>query len=312
MNQELVDYIKQQMKVNVSKNKVVEVLLEQGWRQSEIDEAFLVAGGPAAAVKVGGFGENQFEEGGLERSVAGTAANRRMIMYVAAGLVVLAIFAAIIILPSLGSNKENPTVVTAPKPLVVAHKDKSVKTAVAPTVADSQNTASDVAKKQASPSLMAAIKRLEISVQPPAGWAAREGTVRTRPLVVFFKPTTEKDSSGKDVYNENISISEDIYKSVNVADPDGYVARAKGIIQAAVPSYKMVTEKKVKLGDGTEATLIGGSLSQNGLALKSMQLYAFKGDNACVITGIVAAANWDKEKDAVGAAVMSFKFPADN
>jgi hypothetical protein len=311
MNQELVDYIKQQMKVNVSKNKVVEVLLEQGWRQSEIDEAFLVAGGPAGAVKVGGFGENQFEEGGLERSVAGTAANRRMIMYVAAGLVVLAIFAAIIILPSLGSNKENPTVVNNPKPLVVPDKVR-VKTVVSPTVANSQNAASDAMKAQISAGLMAEIKKLEASIQPPAGWVEREGTVRTRPLVVFFKPTTEKDSSGKDVYNENISISEDIYKSVDVTNPDGYVARAKGIIQAAVPSYKMVTEKKVKLGDGTEATLIGGSLSQNGLALKSMQLYAFKGDNACVITGIVAAANWDKEKDAVGAAVMSFKFPADN
>ena len=312
MNQELVDYIKQQMKVNVSKNKIVEVLLEQGWRQSEVDEAFSAAGGSAGAVKIGGFGGNQFEDDDSEKNAARAGAHRKTIMYVAAGLVVLAIFAAIIILPSLGADKENPTsVVNTPKP--VTHKDAGAKvTATAPAAANSQNAASDAMKAQISAGLMAAVKKLETSIQPPVGWVEREGTVRTRPLAVFFKPTVEKDSSGKDVYNENVSISEDIYKSVDVINPDGYLARAKKIIQSSVPSYKMATEKKVKLGDGTDATLVGSSFSQNGLALKSMQLYAFKGDNVYVITGIVAAANWDKEKDAVGAAVMSFKIPADN
>jgi hypothetical protein len=311
MNQELVDYIKQQMKVNVSKNKIVDVLSEQGWRQSEIDEAFSAASGSVGAARVGGFGENQFEGDGLENATR-AGANRKTIMYVAAGLVVLAIFATIIILPSLGVNKENSTIVNTPKPVAVTGNDVRVNTVATSPAADSQNAASESMKAQISAGLMAEIKKLETSIQPPAGWVEREGTVRARPLAVFFKPTTEKDSLGKDVYNENISISEDIYKSTEITDPDGYVAKAKSIVQSSIPSYKMATEKKVKLEDGTVATLIGGSLSQNGLALKSMQLYAFKGGNVYVITGIVAAANWNKEKDAVGAAVMSFKFPADN
>lgn len=308
MNQELVDYIKQQMKVNVSKNKIVDVLLEQGWRQSEIDEAFSMASGSAGAPD-GGFGG---QDEGLEKSGADSGSNRKTIMYVAAGLVVLAIFAAIIILPSLGAKKENLANDNVAKPAVAA-KDSGVKvTAAATDAVDSQKTAQDAAKTQDDAKMMATIKKLETSIQPPAGWVAREGTVRTRPLAVFFKPTIEKDSLGKDIYNENISISEDIYKSADVTDPAGYIVRAKSIVQSSVPGYKMATENKVKLSDGTDATLIGGSFSQNGLTLKSMQLYAFKGDNVYVVTGIVASANWDKEKDAVGASVMSFKFPADN
>ncbi|HNU96517.1 MAG TPA: hypothetical protein PKH95_03845, partial [Candidatus Magasanikbacteria bacterium] len=50
MNKELVDYIKQQSSGGVSKNKVTEVLLEQGWHQTEIDEAFADAEGVAGGM----------------------------------------------------------------------------------------------------------------------------------------------------------------------------------------------------------------------------------------------------------------------
>jgi hypothetical protein len=40
-------------------------------------------------------------------------------------------------------------------------------------------------------------------------------------------------------------------------------------------------------------------------------LLAVKGDYVYVVTGVVLASNWNIEKDMIGAAVMSFKFPAD-
>ena len=54
MNQELIDYIKQQMNLNVSKNKIADVLLGQGWQQPELDEAFAAAEGVVAPVQFSG------------------------------------------------------------------------------------------------------------------------------------------------------------------------------------------------------------------------------------------------------------------
>jgi len=54
MNQELVEYIKQQTSLSVSKNKITDILLGQGWQQAELDEAFAAAEGAsnAAASKI--------------------------------------------------------------------------------------------------------------------------------------------------------------------------------------------------------------------------------------------------------------------
>jgi len=76
-----------------------------------------------------------------------------------------------------------------------------------------------------------------------------------------------------------------------------------------MPDYKLITEKKVKLSDGSEATLIGSSSTRDGNAIRSMQLFAFKNGVAYIVTGMTLASNWEAEKDMLGAAVLSFKFP---
>jgi hypothetical protein len=70
MNKELVDYIKQQLSLSVSKNKIADILLEQGWHQAEIDEAFLDAEGGAIRDGGGVSGQN-FNDYGRENGPGG-------------------------------------------------------------------------------------------------------------------------------------------------------------------------------------------------------------------------------------------------
>ena len=157
--------------------------------------------------------------------------------------------------------------------------------------------------------VLAAINGLAGSIAPSAG---RKRHYRFAAIKVYFKPTLEKDSAGKDIFQENISVTQDSLSQVEAADSAAYMAKAKAGLVEEISDYKILTERKVKLADGSEATLTDASFTQNGVPLRNRQLLAFKGDNVYVVTGVTVAANWEKEKDMMGAAVMSFKFPGAN
>lgn len=300
MNKELVDYIKQQMNINVSKNKITDILLKQGWHQSEIDEAFLAAdgGGKMAQENDGGdYGGGQSDDFGREEG--GSRPARKIIFIAVSALAVLAIIAGIMIFPNLGSDKQN--------------SDNNATTAVDAILPDANATTSQAAageQQKIDDATLTAIKEFKSLIQPPAGWVAREGTIRTRPLVAFFKPVPEKDNAGKAVFNENISITRDNLAAVGVTDAAGYIAKSKTTLQSNIQGYKMLSERKAKLSDGTEATLINSSFAQNGLELKNTQMFVFKNSDVYIITGVALASNWDSEKDMIGMALLSFKFPS--
>jgi hypothetical protein len=301
MNKELVDYVKQQLAAKTPKNKIADVLLKQGWHQSEVDEAFLEVG-------AGGIEEASFDASQLDESGEGTGdgLNRKSVIIAGIGLAVLALVIGIIIFPSLGGKKDNSGGVQTVLPPV----DNSAKATT--TVDSAIKTEQKQTSVQTDPAVLAEIDKLATTIAAPSGWVARKGTISSRPLAAYFKPTAEKDSSGKDAFNENISITRDSLKSVGTADAAAYIAKSKTALQSKIADYKILSERKVNLSDGSQATLIGGSFGQNGMALKNMQLFAFSGDNVYVVTGAALAANWDSEKDMIGAAVLSFKFPNAN
>lgn len=299
MNKELVDYIKQQIEINVPKNKITSILLKQGWHQSEIDDAFLAAG--AGINSPEGSGAGGFEDGGFDdpdQDKNGVGSSRKMIFTVAVALAVLAIIAGIVVFSPFGDKKEE----TAPSGA------GTTTDAGAGDTAANQPAAGE--ETEVGAEVLTLIKELKTSIQPPSGWVAREGTIRSRPLAAFFKAVPEKDSSGKTIFNENISVTLDNFGSAGVGDGAAYIAKSKTTLQAKIENYKMLTERKVNLGDGSEATLINSSFTQNGLDLKNMQMFAVKNDNVYIVTGVALASNWDKEKDMIGMAIMSFKFPS--
>jgi len=295
MNKELVDYIKQQTEINISRNEITDILLQQGWHQSEIDEAFAQAGAADGGEAI--FGK-EFDAGPEQGNGGGAGKKALLFVLPIAAVLLLAAGAMIFISQQNSPNSQNeptetPTAVeenSAPANAVVEDQPQE-------TVVAGQN--------QADPVLLAEIAKLEKSIVPPAGWTGRQGTVSYRPLAVFFKPVWEKDAAGENIFNENINILRDILSS----SEEEYLAKAKTALQSNIENYKIISDRKVSLKDGTQATLIGGSFTQNGTAMKNMQLYAVKGSDIYIITGVTLAENWDAEKDMIGEAVLSFAFP---
>lgn len=296
MNKELVDYIKQQLSLSVSKNKIADILLEQGWHQAEIDEAFLDAEGGAIRDGGGVSGQN-FNDYGRENVPGG----KKLLLVAGLGAVAMLILAAIAV-SFFGSSDQGQKQAGLPP-------DNSETEALAPEVSQSEESNQEAAsgENQADPALLAEVAKLEKTVTAPAGWTSRQGIMSSRPLVVFSKPESEKNENGDNIFIENINIVRD---NLTITESE-YVARAKEALKSNVGDYKIISERKVSLADGTAATLIGGSFVQNKIAMKNMQLYAAKNSKIYIITGVVLEKNWDAEKDLIGAAVMSFQFPAD-
>jgi len=286
MNKELVDYIKQQSSAGVSRNKIIDILLEQGWHQTEIDEAFADAEGNAIR-EAGGAPR----EDGFDGAVGdGGGRNKKMLLGAGVAVLVLAmIFAVAASFMGKGEKKE-----VAPLPVQTP-----------PVAENPQNETVVEDEEQIDPAVIAEISRLEQTITPPSGWTSRQSVVGYRPMALFYKPEKEKDDAGNEIFNENVNIVRDNLLSKE----EEYLAKAKGLLQSELENYKSLSERKVNLSDGTPATLIEASFTQKEMAVRSMQLYAAKSDKIYILTGVILAKNWDAEKDMVGAAAMSFKFP---
>lgn len=310
MNKELVDYIKQQLNIGVSKNDITDVLLGQGWHQSEIDEAFFDAESSIERRE----SNLSFEGEQFDSPSPKTGNNMRRKIILAAGLTIILIIAgaAAMLLLRGGKDKKNAAVDNQKNP-PAATKQTSVENKTASPENTETAQANPEQAKTIDPAILAESVKLEKTIIAPAGWIARQGAVAARPLAVFFKPAPENDAAGKNIFNENISVVKDNFKNSAVADLAAYVAKSKAILQSSpkIVDYKTLSDRNVNLSNGSRATLIGGSYMQNGVALKNMQLYAANGDDVYIITGAVLAQNWDAEKDMIGQAVMSFKFPAE-
>jgi hypothetical protein len=308
MNQELIDYIKQQLEDSVPKKKIDNILLQQGWRQAEIDEAFSAAQG---AVQASGPSRSDSFSGNFPKGGAlGSGGSRKIVTFAAAAIIIVAVLAGVIIMALLGANDNGKKSGNEPAsaPATSEPKNNTNNTTSPNPETNTQNTTSPAAEKINSEAT-AMIKKMETAITPPAGWAPQELIIGATPIAVFFKPTKEKNSSGKEFFYENVSIARSYFRSKNVSDAAQYLDYAKNLIKSSNQNYQINSEKKVKLSDGTEATLLTGSYTEEGNPMKNMQLYAFKGDYVYIVTGFVTAANWDKEKDMIGAAIMSFKFP---
>lgn len=289
MNKELVEYIQQQLSLSVSKNKIIDVLLEQGWHQAEIDEAFLDAEG--AAIR---GGQDLSGDAFLAPARDGGVSGKKILLVAGLGaLAMLIIVAAVLAITSGQDNSKKPAVIAPVEPEVINND--------APVVEGEPAAA----QNQIDPALLADISQLEQTITPPTGWTSRQGVMSYRPMAAFFKPEWEKDATGNNLFNENISVVRDNLLS----DEKDYVTKAKTALQTNMTDYKIISERKVNLSDGSSATLLGGSFIQNDLAMKNMQLYASKNGRIYIITGVTLAKNWDAEKDMIGAAVMSFRFP---
>lgn len=302
MNQELVEYIKQQTSLNVSKNKITDVLLGQGWQQAELDEAF-------AAAESAGKEVNNIDYEAADTEAANDfggenegGSKKKLLMIVGITLVLVLAVAGILAFKS-GDNKSNTE--TAVTETETTQSSEEVQPA---SPAETEETAETLKKPAVDNTiLITAAEKLSKTITPPVGWELRQGIVHDRPLVAYFKPANE--GAGDKAFAEYISITAESLGAAGIASEADYMTKSKSDLAKSMQNYKVTNEKPVTLSDGTAATLIGASSTKDGNAVRSIQLFAFKDGAVYVITGVVPGADWDAEKDMLGAAILSFKFP---
>ncbi len=299
MNQELVEYIKQQTSLNVSKNKITDVLLGQGWQQAELDEAFAAAEGasreansisyePADTGTMDDIGNE--DEGGSKK---------KMVMII--GITLVLVLAVVGILAFNSGDNKSDTEMLSTETEATRLDEETQPAAPEETVATLEKPAVD------NTVLITAAEKLSQTITPPAGWELRQGIVHDRPLVGYFKPAEER--TGNTAFTEYISITAESLSAAGIASEADYMTKSKNDLVKSMQDYKVTNEKPVTLSDGTAATLIGASSTKDGNAIRSIQLFTFKDGAAFVVTGVVSGSNWDAEKDMLGAAILSFKFP---
>jgi hypothetical protein len=142
------------------------------------------------------------------------------------------------------------------------------------------------------------------AIQPPKGWQVGQGSNNGRNFIIFLSPTQEKNNKGQVVFNENINITSEPNKE---ATSDAYVQKSRQALQQYLTGYKITDEKDVTV-NGQPAKIIGGTFTQNGLQLRSLQLFAFKGTTAYVVTGLALVTKWVNDSPAIQASLTSFVF----
>lgn len=142
------------------------------------------------------------------------------------------------------------------------------------------------------------------TIQMPKGWAVGKGTNINRTFTIFLSPNPERNQTGDIVFNENINI----VKERTNRSFDSYVTLSKQALTKYLQDYRIIEERNVTLG-GTAGKVIGGTFTQNGLQLRSLQLFVQTGSLAYVLTALNLVSKWESDKDLIEASLMSFRPP---
>jgi hypothetical protein len=142
------------------------------------------------------------------------------------------------------------------------------------------------------------------TIQIPKGWTVGKGTNNNRQFTLFLSPNPERDQTGNIVFNENINIAKERTNS----SFDAYVTLSKQALAKYLQDYRLIEERNVTLG-GEAGKVIGGTFTQNGLQLRSLQLFVQTGSLTYVVTASNLASKWDSDKDPIDASLMSFRLP---
>jgi len=305
MNQELVDYIKQQLNINMSKNKITGVLLEQGWHQSEIDAAFSVAEGNGRIMDEPAEGDPA-NDYGHDPGSNDSGGKRRTVLMAVSGLVIVAAAAGVGIFWLMGNNPAEP------KKGSSAPSGNSFGTApndIVPVELTAEEKAkADQAREQVNTKMVEVIKQLEKSIEPPAGWELHVGNIQAYPLAVYVKPSAGGDKTSQK-FKENISIVRAFYKATDITDEASFLAKARTRLSNAEYNYKIISETEVELSDGKKATLWEEKFKKDGTAMQGLQMYVFNGDHVFVLTGVALDSDWNVEKDIIKNSILTFKVP---
>ncbi len=324
VNQQILDYIKQQLQQGNSKETISSNLLSQGWQQQDVSEAFSQATGQNIAAQgnennlsVGDATKNGKATTGLVLGIIGLVA--WFIPIIGAPITIIGLIFSIKGLKSLKHGVAIAGIVLSSIGLFATivnasigsyqgatgqnwfvnkfqnqkTQDETIQPKQQPTA--TQTTTPDTLEKQAYSNIQHGFK-----INPPKGWRVDEsGQFGT--LVIFFNTST--DQEGANPFGANINIISESTQGLNLND---YVAATKEALPKLLQNYKSTEDKSVSI-NGMQAKMIGGTFIQGVFHLRNFQLIAVKNGKAYIVTGTVLNSTWDTYKDLIESSLLTFE-----
>jgi len=326
-NQQLLDYIKQQLQQGVSREIITNNLISQGWQQSHINEAFSQSSGQSFTAQVnpsfdvGDASKNGKATTSLVLGIIGLIA--WFIPLIGAPITIIGLIFGIkglkslkrgvaiagIVLCSIGlfATVVNASIgayqgATGQNYLVnkFLNRDTQQESPAQPTSQQPQQ------QKAPQDSIPGVLERQPYSnaqygfkINAPKGWRVDEsGQLGT---IVFFL-NTKPDQEGGNPFSANINVTTG---STQGYDLDGYVSATKDLLPKVLQNYKSTDNRKVNI-NGMQAQIIGGTFMQGVFPLRNLQLIVVKDGQAYVVTGTVLESTWNQYKDLIESSLMTF------
>jgi len=328
VNQQLLDYIKQQLQQGVSREIITNNLISQGWQQSDVNDAFSQATGQnismqgSANFDTGDASKNGKATTGLVMGIIGLIA--WFIPIIGAPITIIGLIFGIKGLKSLKRGVAITGIVLCSIGLLATIVNASMGAyhgvtgqnyfnkffnqggqelesggQPAPQQAQQQITPQsptpDTLEKQAYSNTQYGFK-----ISAPKGWRVDDsGQFGT---LVFFL-NTQTDQEGENPFSANISI---ISESAQGYDLDSYVSVTKDLLLKLLQNYKSTDNRKVTVS-GTQAQIIGGTVVQGVFHSRNLQLIVIKDGQAYVVTGTVLESTWNQYKDLIESSLLTFE-----
>lgn len=331
-NQQLLDFIKQQLQQGVGREAIRNNLLNQGWQLQDLNEAFLIIDGGIQQYQSFSSSGTATKTGKAKASlvlgIIGLIA--WFIPLVGAPITITGLILGIKGLKSLKRGMAVAGVVLSTIGLVATIANFSIGVYLGVTGQhdlankllnqDSQEVKNQI-PKEATPTQQAFEPQPTISdylekqpytntqygfrIHAPKGWRIDEsGLFGTH--VFFFNTDTELE--GNNSFSANINV---VSEPAQGLDLKGYVKATKESLSKVLTDYKLVDDKNVSIRSGRQAQFIGGTFIQGESNLRNLQLMVVDNDKGYVVTATVLESAWDKYKDLIEASLLTFE-PTNN
>ncbi|MFZ5438081.1 MAG: DUF4190 domain-containing protein [Patescibacteria group bacterium] len=330
-NQQLLDYIKQQIQEGVSQEIITSNLISRGWQLSDINDAFSKSSNQIFSKQInptssiGNASKNIKATISLVLGIIGLIA--WLVPLIGAPITIIGLFLGIMGLKSIKRSMAIVGIVLSSIGLFATIVNVSIeayqgevgknylinkflngenykKNIAQPSPQQlqqqttSQNNVPDTLEKQPYYNTKHGLK-----LNVPKGWRIDESG-QFNLIVAFINTETDWENypSKEEAFpfNTNITVGSE---SAQGYDLDGYINVAQESFKL-LTDYKSIENKKVTV-NGMQSQILGGTFTQGGVTFRILQLAVEKNGQIYVVTGTTLESTWSQYKDLIESSLMT-------
>ena len=316
MNQDLVDYIRDQLKAGITDPEIRKILTESGWADEDIEKAFqalktpgLESDGSVAVTTGDASGTSKFDLGindnagvtetkpdfdkeayDMKTDKSEIKEKSAMIIWIILGVVGLTgVIAGIWMISKLiAGNIKKPKVEATPP-----SNENQLLSPVSEATDSGLPISVNTELKQFTSS------KGGFKISHPKDWRVDEsGSFGT--LVSVANTVSDDDSGNK--FSVNINVVSEAAVDVTL---DDYLAASKEVLTKSFSNYQLIKEQRKTIG-GKDGVILEARYDMGVYPLHNLQLLVIDKGKAYVITATALNSTWEKYQKQLDASLMSF------